>query len=104
MTMSSDKLASIKEPVVALDFDVVESGKDRTVSVELKKEELDSLISSLEAANKVNIQHLMIPQEMSVTINSSLQNYAHPDNHTIWSTVLNLLVEDIQPDYLAWRC
>ena len=63
MTMSSDKLASIKEPVVALDFDVVESGKDRTVSVELKKEELDSLISSLEAANKVNIQHLMIPQE-----------------------------------------
>lgn len=83
MTMSSDKLASIKEPVVALDFDVVESGKDRTVSVELKKEELDSLISSLEAANKVNIQHLMIPQEMSVTINSSLQNYAHPDNHTI---------------------
>ena len=83
MTMSSDKLASIKEPVVALDFDVVESGKDRTVSVELKKEELDSLISSLEAANKVNIQHLMIPQEMSVTNNSSLQNYAHPDNHTI---------------------
>ena len=82
MTMSSDKLASIKEPVVALDFDVVESGKDRTVSVELKKEELDSLISSLEAANKVNIQHLMIPQEMSVTNNSSLQNYAHPDNHT----------------------
>ena len=74
MTMSSDKLASIKEPVVALDFDVVESGKDRTVSVELKKEELDSLISSLEAANKVNIQHLMIPQEMSVTNNSSLQN------------------------------
>ena len=74
MTMSSDKLASIKEPVVALDFDVVESGKDRTVSVELKKEELDSLISSLEAANKVNIQHLMIPQEMSFTNNSSLQN------------------------------
>jgi len=83
MTMSSDKLASIKEPVVALDFDVVESGKDRTVSVELKKEELDSLISSLEAANKVNIQHLMIPQDMSVTNNSSLQNYVHPDNHTI---------------------
>ena len=74
MTMSSDKLASIKEPVVALDFDVVESGKDRTVSVELKKEELDSLISSLEAANKVNIQHLRIPQEMSFTNNSSLQN------------------------------
>lgn len=63
MIMSSDKLASIKEPVVALDFDVVESGEDRNVSVELTKEELNSLISSLEAANKVNIQHLMVPRE-----------------------------------------
>ncbi|KAL9972546.1 hypothetical protein ACROYT_G018874 [Oculina patagonica] len=56
MTMSSDKLASIKEPVVAVDFDVVESGKDRNVSVELTKEELNNLISSLEAANKVVMQ------------------------------------------------
>ena len=63
MIMSSDKLASIKEPVVALDFDVVESGEDRNVSVELTKEELNSLISSLEAANKVSIQHLMDPTE-----------------------------------------
>lgn len=63
MIMSSDKLASIKEPVVALDFDVVESGEDRNVSVELTKEELNSLISSLEAANKVNIQHLMVSRE-----------------------------------------
>lgn len=54
--MSSDKLASIKEPVVAVDFDIVESGKDRNVSVELTKEELNSLISSLEAANKVSIR------------------------------------------------
>ena len=46
MIMSSDKLASIKEPVVALDFDVVEKGEDRNVSVELTKEELDSLVSS----------------------------------------------------------
>lgn len=56
MIMSSDKLASIKEPVVALDFDVVENGEDRNVSVELTKEELDSLVSSLEAANKVVMQ------------------------------------------------
>ena len=53
MTMSSDKLASVKEPTVTLDFDVNESGKDRNVSVELSKEELDNLISSLDAANKV---------------------------------------------------
>ena len=53
MTMSSDKLANIKEPTVTLDFDVHESGKDRNVSVELTKDELNNLISSLEAANKV---------------------------------------------------
>ena len=53
MTISSDKLASVKEPTVTLDFDVNESGKDRNVSVELSKEELDNLISSLDAANKV---------------------------------------------------
>ena len=63
MVMSSDKLASIKEPVVALDFDVVENGEDRNVSVELSKEELDSLVSSLEAANKVNIQWLVVPRK-----------------------------------------
>lgn len=57
MTMSSDKLASIKEPIVAVDFDIVESGKDRNVFVELTKEELNSLISSLEAANKVSIRN-----------------------------------------------
>ncbi|KAJ7382184.1 COMM domain [Desmophyllum pertusum] len=56
MTMSSDKLASIKEPTVTVDFDIDESGKDRNVSVELRKEELDNLISSLEAANKVVMQ------------------------------------------------
>lgn len=59
MTMSSDKLASIKEPTVTLDFDLVESGKDKNVSVELTKEELNSLISSLEAANKV-IKYCMV--------------------------------------------
>ncbi|PFX27611.1 COMM domain-containing protein 8 [Stylophora pistillata] len=56
MTMSSDKLASVKEPTVTLDFDVEERGKDRNISVELSKEELDNLISSLEAANKVVMQ------------------------------------------------
>ena len=51
--MSSDKLGSIQQPVVSVDFDLSESGKNRTESVELSKEELEQLISSLEAANKV---------------------------------------------------
>ena len=54
MTMASDKLASIREPTLTLDFDVDESGRDRHVSVELTNEELKNLISSLEAANKAS--------------------------------------------------
>ena len=56
MIMSSDKLASIREPKLALDFDVVENGKQRLISVELTNEELKQLIISLEAANKVGTQ------------------------------------------------
>ena len=52
--MSSDKLGSIQQPVVSVDFDLSESGQDRTESIELSKEELEQLISSLEAANKVH--------------------------------------------------
>ena len=54
MTMSSDKLATIRQPTVTLDFDVDESGLERHVSVEMTNDELKSLISSLEAANKVS--------------------------------------------------
>ena len=53
LIMSSDKLGSIQQPVVSVDFDLSESGQNRTESVELSKEELEQLISSLEAANKV---------------------------------------------------
>ena len=53
MTMASDKLASIREPVLSLDFDVDENGQERHISVELKNDELKNLISSLESANKV---------------------------------------------------
>ena len=51
--MSSDKLGSIQQPVVSVDFDLSESGQNKTESVELSKEELEKLISSLEAANMV---------------------------------------------------
>jgi len=56
MTMASDKLASIREPVLSLDFDVDENGQERHISVELKNDELKNLISSLESANKVVMQ------------------------------------------------
>lgn len=58
--MASDKLASIREPTLTLDFDVEESGQDRHISVELTNEELKNLISSLEAANKVSYVYLLI--------------------------------------------
>ena len=51
--MSSDKLGSIQQPVVSVDFDLCEAGESRRENVELSKDELEKLISSLEAANKV---------------------------------------------------
>ena len=51
--MSSDKLGSIQQPVVSVDFDLCEGGELRRENVELSKDELEQLISSLEAANKV---------------------------------------------------
>lgn len=54
LIMSSDKLGSIQQPVVSVDFDLSESGQNKTENIELSKEELEQFISSLEAANKVN--------------------------------------------------
>jgi len=51
--MASDKLASIKLPLVTMDLDLQTGDSSRLVSVEMNKEELKSLISSLDAANKV---------------------------------------------------
>ena len=51
--MSSDKLSSVQEPVVSLDMDVQTNTDKQTVSVELGREDLKKLITSLEAANKV---------------------------------------------------
>ena len=53
LIMSSDKLGSIQQPVVSVDFDLCEGGETRRENVELSKDELEQLISSLEAANKV---------------------------------------------------
>ena len=51
--MSSDKLGSVHRPVVLLDFDLRENGERKRETLELSKEELSKLITSLEAANKV---------------------------------------------------
>ena len=52
--MSSDKLGSIQQPVLLLGLDITEGGQRRRENVELSREELAKLITSLEAANKVN--------------------------------------------------
>lgn len=54
MIMSSSQLSSIQQPVVSLDLVITENGQRRTESLELSKEELSRLITSLEAANKVS--------------------------------------------------
>ena len=51
--MSSDKLGSIQQPVVSVDLDLSEGGETRRENMELSKDELEQLITSLEAANKV---------------------------------------------------
>ena len=54
--MSSDKLANLQQPLVTLDLDLgsPEVQDHHSVSVEMDGEELSQLITSLEAANKVN--------------------------------------------------
>lgn len=52
--MSSDKLATVQEPLLVVDLDVRESDKKKAMSLEMNKLELGKLITSLEAANKVS--------------------------------------------------
>ena len=51
--MASSKLGSIQQPVVSLNLVVADNEQRRTESLELSKEELTHLITSLDAANKV---------------------------------------------------
>uniref|UniRef100_A0A8C5MNB6 COMM domain containing 8 n=1 Tax=Leptobrachium leishanense TaxID=445787 RepID=A0A8C5MNB6_9ANUR len=53
LALSSDKLSTLQMPLVNLDLDIAEDGVVKPVSIELNKEELQNLINSLEAANKV---------------------------------------------------
>lgn len=55
--MSSDKISTVQEPVLSLDMEVQTTDGHKNVSVELNKSQLDNLISSLDAANKVRLSY-----------------------------------------------
>ncbi|KAM7376724.1 hypothetical protein PAMP_006435 [Pampus punctatissimus] len=52
LALSSDKISSLQTPLLSLSLDVRENGALQPITVEMNREELNTLISSLEAANK----------------------------------------------------
>ncbi|KAK3611099.1 hypothetical protein CHS0354_000106 [Potamilus streckersoni] len=56
LALSSDKISSLQEPLLTLKLDVLNDEQKETVSVELNREDLKKLISSLEGANKALLQ------------------------------------------------
>ncbi|XP_041527377.1 COMM domain-containing protein 8 [Microtus oregoni] len=56
LALSSDKIATLQMPFLTLHLDVKENDEVKPYSIEMSKEELQNLISSLEAANKVVLQ------------------------------------------------
>nr|XP_057934667.1 COMM domain-containing protein 8 isoform X1 [Doryrhamphus excisus] len=56
LALSSDKISSLQTPLLSLSLDIRENGTFKPITVETNKEELTTLISSLEAANKVVLQ------------------------------------------------
>ncbi|XP_027691795.1 COMM domain-containing protein 8 [Vombatus ursinus] len=56
LALSSDKIATLQVLLLNLDLDVKENGDIKQYAVEMNKEELQNLINSLEAANKVILQ------------------------------------------------
>ena len=59
LALSSDKIASLQMPLLNLYLDVKENGEVKPYSVEMSKVELQKLINSLEAANKVCVLILL---------------------------------------------
>uniref|UniRef100_A0A3B3RQL6 COMM domain containing 8 n=1 Tax=Paramormyrops kingsleyae TaxID=1676925 RepID=A0A3B3RQL6_9TELE len=53
LALSSDKISTLQTPLLNLSLDIREGGAVRPVSIEMNREELQSLVSSLEGANKV---------------------------------------------------
>ncbi|XP_037057895.1 COMM domain-containing protein 8-like [Peromyscus leucopus] len=56
LALSSDKIATLQMPLLNLRLDVKENGDVKPHSIEMSKEELQNLITSLEAASKVVLQ------------------------------------------------
>ncbi|KAL4695867.1 hypothetical protein H8957_001830 [Semnopithecus entellus] len=56
LALSSDKIAALRMPLLSLHLDVKENGEVKPYSIEMSREELQNLIHSLEAANKVVLQ------------------------------------------------
>ncbi|XP_061651706.1 COMM domain-containing protein 8 [Phyllopteryx taeniolatus] len=56
LALSSDKISSLQTPLLSLSLDIRENGALKPVTMEVNREELNTLISSLEAANKVLLQ------------------------------------------------
>ncbi|XP_038055732.1 COMM domain-containing protein 8-like [Patiria miniata] len=56
LALSSDKIASVQEPLLNVDFNVQEGDHNKTVSLEMDRQELNKLIASLETANKAVLQ------------------------------------------------
>lgn len=55
MALASDKMAQLNEPRLLLDLDI-SGDRDKSLNLDLSKEELKSLISEMEKANKVRHQ------------------------------------------------
>lgn len=60
LPLSSDKIAFLQTPLLNLDLNVKENGVLKPVTIEMDKEELQTLIHSLEAANKVVLKYLSL--------------------------------------------
>ena len=60
LVVSSDKLASVQELLLAVDLDIDGVGEDegKSVLVEMNKDDLQKMIASLEAANKVPTENV----------------------------------------------
>ncbi|XP_069780838.1 COMM domain-containing protein 8 isoform X2 [Narcine bancroftii] len=56
LPLSSDKIGFLQAPLLNLDLNVKENGVLKPVTIEMDKEELQTLIHSLEAANKIVLQ------------------------------------------------
>uniref|UniRef100_A0A3Q4BS19 COMM domain-containing protein n=1 Tax=Mola mola TaxID=94237 RepID=A0A3Q4BS19_MOLML len=54
LALSSDRISSLHTPLLSLSLDVRENAADRSVTMEMNREELKMLITSLESANKVD--------------------------------------------------